>query len=83
MHVRTQKIPQELGKPPVKIPNYFTAMEVARILGVSRSRAYEIVTMLNEEWEMLLGTMPEPGKVDRRFFEERFGLFGLSELVIM
>lgn len=83
MNLTKEKIPQELGKPTIKIPNYFTAIEVAGILGVSRSRAYEIVTTLNDEFEMVLDGITEPGKVDRKFFEERFGLFGITNLVIM
>ena len=53
-------------------PKYFyTASEVARMLYVSRSKAYREIRKLNEELGQL-GYSTISGKVPVKFFHERF-----------
>lgn len=55
--------------------NYFTALEVAKILGVSRGHAYKLIQKLNKELADK-GYLVVAGKVPVRYFEERY--YGFS-----
>lgn len=50
---------------------YFTAMEVASMLGVSRGKAYKIVKGMNEELAKK-GYIVVAGKVPKKYFSERY-----------
>ena len=50
---------------------YFNAKEVQQMLGVSRSRAYEIIRHLNEELKGQ-GYFIINGKCSKRYFNEKF-----------
>lgn len=50
---------------------FISAQEVADMLGISKSKAYRIVSELNEELEAK-GFITVAGKVSRKFFEEKF-----------
>lgn len=49
---------------------YYTALEVAEILGVSRTKAYKIVKELNAELQEK-GYIVIAGRIPKRYFEER------------
>lgn len=49
---------------------FVTAQEVAEIMGVSVGKAYGIIRELNEQLKNQ-GFITVPGKVNRRFFEEK------------
>ena len=49
---------------------FYTAQEVAEILGVSRTKAYKIVKELNLELKAN-GFIVIAGKIPKRYFEER------------
>lgn len=49
---------------------FFTAKDIAYILGISQSSAYRIIKKLNQELEAM-GKLTVAGKVSRRFFEEK------------
>ena len=50
---------------------YYTAMEVANLLGVSRAKGYKIVRELNEELTKK-GYIVIAGKIPKKFFEEQY-----------
>lgn len=50
---------------------YYTAMEVANLLGVSRAKGYKIVRELNEELTKK-GYIVIAGKIPKKFFEEKY-----------
>lgn len=50
---------------------YYTAMEVAKMLGVSRAKGYKIVRELNEELTKK-GYIVIAGKIPKKFFEEKY-----------
>lgn len=50
---------------------YFTAQEVADMLGVSRGQSYKIVKSLNEELSKK-GYLVISGKVPKKYFSERY-----------
>ena len=50
---------------------YFTAQEVADMLGVSRGQSYKIVKALNEELGKQ-GYLVISGKVPKKYFAERY-----------
>lgn len=54
---------------------YLTALEVAKILGVSRGHAYKLIQKLNKELADK-GYLVVAGKVPVRYFEERY--YGFS-----
>ena len=55
---------------------YYTAMEVAKMLGVSRAKGYKIVRELNEELTKK-GYIVIAGKIPKKFFEEKnYGFAG-------
>lgn len=54
---------------------YFTALEVAKILGVSRGHAYKLIQKLNKELADK-GYLVVAGKVPVRYFEECY--YGFS-----
>ena len=54
---------------------YFTALEVAKILGVSRGHAYKLIQKLNKDLADK-GYLVVAGKVPVRYFEERY--YGFS-----
>lgn len=50
---------------------YYTALEVAEILGVSRGKAYKIVKELNEELKSA-GYIIVAGRVPKKYFCEKY-----------
>ena len=55
---------------------YYTAMEIAKLPDVSRTKAYDICRELNEELEEE-GYIVIPGKLPKKYLEERiYGLVG-------
>ena len=55
---------------------FVRAEEVARELGISKPYAYKLVREMNEELKQK-GFLTIPGRVSRRYFEEKF--YGLRE----
>ena len=49
---------------------YLTAFDVQEELGISRSKAYQIIKKLNKELEQK-GYLVINGKVSKRYFEEK------------
>ena len=54
---------------------FITAEEMATILGISRPYAYKLIKQMNDELESNK-YITVPGKVSRKFFEEKF--YGVS-----
>lgn len=50
---------------------YFTAQEVAELLGVSRGQAYKVIKNLNEQLEKK-GYIVVSGKVSKKYFAEKY-----------
>jgi len=50
---------------------YFTADDVAQMLGVSRGQAYKVIKRLNEELEQKKYIVVA-GKVPKKYFSERY-----------
>lgn len=50
---------------------FITANEVAEVMGISRSKAYQIVRMLNRELKEM-GYITIAGKCPIQFFEQKF-----------
>lgn len=50
---------------------YYTAQEVAEMLGVSRGQSYKIVKQLNDELKEK-GYIVVSGKIPKRYFAERY-----------
>lgn len=50
---------------------YFTAQEVAELLGVSRGQSYKIIQRLNSELDKK-GFITVAGKVPKKYFAERY-----------
>ena len=55
----------------MKTATFLTAMEIANILGVSRSTGYKIVSILNSELKDK-GYIIIPGRVSKKYFREPF-----------
>ena len=55
---------------------FVRAEEVAGVLGISKPYAYKLVREMNEELKQK-GFITIPGRVSRRYFEEKF--YGLRE----
>lgn len=55
---------------------FVRAEEVAGALGISKPYAYKLVREMNEELKQK-GFLTTPGRVSRRYFEEKF--YGLRE----
>ena len=55
---------------------FIRAEEVAGALGISKPYAYKLVREMNEELKQK-GFLTIPGRVSRRYFEEKF--YGLRE----
>lgn len=55
---------------------FVRAEEVAGALGISKPYAYKLVREMNEELKQK-GFLTSPGRVSRRYFEEKF--YGLRE----
>ena len=55
---------------------FVRAEEVAGALGISKPYAYRLVREMNEELKQK-GVLTIPGRVSRRYFEEKF--YGLRE----
>ena len=55
--------------------NFITAKEIMTVLDVSQTKAYSIARKLNKELSDK-GYMVIPGRVSRKYFEERF--YGMS-----
>ena len=51
--------------------NFITAPEIAEICAISVSKAYQIIRELKEQMRKQ-GKLTLRGKVNRRFFEQRF-----------
>ncbi len=49
---------------------YYTALEVQEMLGVSRGKAYKVISELNGELQKR-GYLIIPGKISKKFFEEK------------
>lgn len=54
---------------------YYSAMEIAGMLGISKAKAYEIIRDLNTQLEAE-GFIVIQGKVSKTYFEEKW--YGLS-----
>lgn len=50
---------------------YYTATDVMQLVGVSKSKAYQIIQRLNKELEAK-GYIMIGGRVPRKYFDERF-----------
>ena len=50
---------------------YFTAMEVADLLGISRAKAYKVVKVLNEELKAA-GYITIAGRIPKKYFCEKY-----------
>lgn len=57
---------------------YYSAMEIANMLGISKAKAYGIIRDLNAQLESD-GFIVIQGKVSKTFFEEKW--YGLSMTV--
>ena len=55
---------------------FVRAEEVAGVLGISKPYVYKLVREMNEELKQK-GFLTIPGRVSRRYFEEKF--YGLRE----
>lgn len=64
----------------IECRTFITVREIGEILEVSESKAYSIVKQLNQELSDK-GYMIIPGRVSRKYFEERF--YGISTLPVM
>ena len=51
--------------------SYITANDIMKILGVGRSKAYEIVRVMNEELENAVYNIIK-GKVPARYFQKKY-----------
>ena len=49
---------------------YYTASEVAKILGISKGHAYKIIKPMNEDLKKR-GYIAQPGKIPKKYFEEK------------
>lgn len=56
-----------------KVPIFLRAVEIAEILGISQPAAYRIIRDLNTELQQK-GYMIQIGRVNRKYFAERYGL---------
>lgn len=54
---------------------FMTAKEVAEVLGVGKSKSYQTIRLLNQELESK-GFLIIPGKIQREYFYERYGIGG-------
>ncbi len=50
---------------------FITAAEMAKMLGISKPYAYKIIRQLNDEL-VAKGYLAIPGKVAKKYFEEKF-----------
>lgn len=50
---------------------FITAAEMAEMLNISKPYAYKIIRQMNDELDAK-GFITIPGKVSKKFFEERF-----------
>ena len=50
---------------------YITAAEMAEMLGISKPYAYKLIKQMNEELDAK-GFITIPGKVAKKYFEEKF-----------
>ena len=57
---------------------YITATEVAEIMGISRSKAYQIVRQLNKELKAQ-GYLTVAGKCPIQYFKQKFYGFQIPE----
>lgn len=57
---------------------YYTAPEVAQLIGVSRGQAYQIVRTLNNELKEK-GFITIPGKIPKKYLQEHYYGLDLSE----
>jgi hypothetical protein len=51
--------------------SYYTVKEVQKILGISSSKAYQVIRQLNAELKAK-GFITIAGKVSKKFFNERY-----------
>lgn len=54
---------------------YMTAQDISNVLGVSRSKSYQIIKKLNDELQKE-GYLIISGKVSLKYFEEKY--YGLT-----
>lgn len=52
---------------------FYNRDDIADILGYGRAKAYRIIRELNAELEAQ-GYLIRPGKISRKYFDERFGI---------
>lgn len=50
---------------------YYSAMDVANMIGVSRGQAYKIIKALNEELSKK-GYLVVSGKISKKYFSDRY-----------
>lgn len=55
---------------------YYTALDIAEMLGISRTKAYKLVRQLNQELEQR-GYITISGKIPKKYFEQR--CYGLAD----
>lgn len=55
----------------VECRTFISVKEIGKMLGVSKTKSYDIVRDLNKELAER-GYMVIPGRVSRKYFEERF-----------
>ena len=53
---------------------FYGADEITSLLGVSRSKAYEIIRQLRKDLKLLGFLSPKAGKIQQSYFCERFML---------
>lgn len=72
---------RNVGKPRKKSPDsciYYTADDVAEMLGVSTSQAYKVIKALNSELEEK-NVIIQAGRVPKPFFQEKY--YGLERML--
>ena len=57
--------------------NYVKAKEIVELMGVSEGKEYKIIRQLNEELQKK-GLVVQTGRVNRRYFEVRYGISGMD-----
>ena len=60
---------------------FYTAAQVAEMLGVSKQKAYKIISEMNEELEQK-GFLVIRGRISKKYFENRFYVCGEGEEVM-
>lgn len=63
-----------MNEVPRSDPVFITIAEIAKVLGVGKTKAWQIKTTLNEELKAKGHLVPIAGKTYRRYFKERMML---------